>query len=220
MPNMKSLGLLFSAWLAIGAFLVPVAYAETLLDAVRKDSRYQALTTDQQKQVEDKVFEQMVDQFLLFTNCQPLGVIVRENKEGDTLGLTKADIQAAVESRLRSARLYTPKFAIPHLDIGLVIIGDAFSITMHLIKRLSDDTYSRMYGLAVTWRNGYTGTHGGGFTGGNLILSSLSQLLDRFIADYLRVNEVACVKKKGESSDEMRQRPQASPGPRDSSEVE
>ena len=193
MPGMKSLWLLFNAWLTIGAFLVPVVYAETLLDAVRKDPRYQALTPDQQEQIEDKAFEQMMDQFDLFANCQPLAVTVADaSKTENKLGLTKADIQAAVESRLRGARLYTTKLATPYLRIGITIVGNAFSVHLQLIKRLSDDTYSQMYGLATTWEDGYTGTHGGGFGGGSFILSSLSQLLDRFIADYLRINEAAC----------------------------
>ena len=188
--------LLLSAWLAIGAFLVPVAHAETLLDAVRKDPRYQALTPDQQEQIDNKAIKQMMDKFDLFANCQPLAVTVTDaSKTENKLGLTKADIQAAVESRLRGARLYTPKFATPYLRIGIMIVGNAFSVHLHLVKRLVDDTYSQMHGLATTWMDGFTGTHGGGSAGGSFILSSLSQVLDRFIADYLRINEAACLGK-------------------------
>jgi len=225
MPGMKSLWLLFSAWLAIGAFLVPFTYAETLLDTIidpiRKDPRYQALTPDQQKHLDDMALDRIANQFTLFTNCQPLAVTVTESsKDGDTIVLTKSDIRAAAESRLRGARIYAPKFSLPFLNVSIIITKDAFSVWLRLIKQLSDGTYSQMYGPATTWDDGYIGIHGGGFAGGSFVLSSLSQLLDRFIADYLRVNEAACVKKKGGSSDEMRQRPQASPEPRDGSKVE
>lgn len=187
------LGALLCIFLVIGLSWPVSIRADSLLDAVKKDPRYQALTPDQQKEFDSKALDFIEDQFNLYTNCQPLAVTMGEaSKAWDTVGLTRADIQNAAESRLRGARIYAPKFRLPFLSISIIVTKDAFSVRLRLVKSLYDNTYSQMYGPAATWVNGHTGTHGGGFGGGSFILSSLSQLLDQFIADYLRVNETAC----------------------------
>lgn len=168
---------------------------DSLLDAVRKDPRYQALPPDQQKDFDSNALDLIEDRFNLYTNCQPLAVYIPEAsrpKDWNAVRLTTAEIQAATESRLRAARLYAPKFHLPSLNVSISIVGDAFSVGLQLVKQLADTTYSQMYGPAATWEYRYTGIHGGGARGGDFVLSSLSQQLDRFIADYLRVNEEAC----------------------------
>ena len=48
-------------------------------------------------------------------------------------------------------------------------------------------------GSAVTWRGAEsTGLHGGGDSGGNFILASVSEKVDAFLVEYLRANEEAC----------------------------
>ena len=185
---------LVGVWLAMGAFMVPVMAAETLLDAVRKDHRYQKLSPDQQERIEDKALKHMLDRFDLFTNCEPMAIVVEDlSSAGKKLGLTNADIQANVESRLRAARIYTNQRTPHYLHIVVSVIGRAFSIDVEFKKSLFDSLYTELQGGAGTWRDGITGTHGGrGRGGGSYILSGLSQMLDRFIADYLRVNETAC----------------------------
>ena len=44
-------------------------------------------------------------------------------------------------------------------------------------------------GVAEAWSRGITGTHG---EAAEFIISGLSGLLDRFLTEYLRVNESAC----------------------------
>ena len=48
------------------------------------------------------------------------------------------------------------------------------------------------YYLVTTWDAGFIGTHGGN---SGYILSSLSQHLDRFLTECLRVNEAVCGKR-------------------------
>ena len=56
-------------------------------------------------------------------------------------------------------------------------------------KRVSDSLSGESF-FAGTWDSSVTiGTHG---RDANYILQSLSELLDRFVLEYLRVNEAAC----------------------------
>lgn len=183
---------LVGAWLAMGASMVPSVAAETLLDAAKEDLRHQKLSPDQQEQIEDKAVEHMVDRFALFTSCQPINITIEDlNSAGKKLGLTKADIQTNVESRLRAARIYTNKHSPYHLYLHIVVavVGQDFYIHVEFRKLLFDLRYTELPGLAITWTEGMTDTHKGS---GSYILSSLSQRLDRFIADYLQVNKEAC----------------------------
>lgn len=218
---MRFSALLCVACLSIGFSWPLPTQAESVLDTIKKDPQYRALTPDQQKRFDGIALDFLVEQFELFTNCHPLAVTISEaSQDWDVPGLTKADIQNAVESRLRGAHIYAPTFSLSSLNISIFIMRGVFSINLGLLKSLADGKHSQMYGAAKTWEDGVTGAYVRGVGGGHFILSSLSQLLDRFIANYLRVNETACAKKKRGSSDEMRQRPQASPGPRDGGEVE
>lgn len=182
--------------LVIGLSWPVYTWSYSLLDIVKKDPRYQALTPDQQKDFDSKAMDLIVDQFNLYTNCQPLAVFTPETSKPEdlnALGLTKATIHNAVESRLRATRIYAPKFDLPSLRVSIFILRDIFSLELGLIKPLSDTTYSQMFGAAKTWEEG---SHGGGSAGRNFILSGLSRRLDHFIAEYLRVNEEACAAKR------------------------
>ena len=49
---------------------------------------------------------QSVERFRLFNNCDPMGLLVEGlGSDATEIGLTEGAIRAAVESRLRSARL-------------------------------------------------------------------------------------------------------------------
>ena len=51
------------------------------------------------------------------------------------------------------------------------------------------DLASESPGMAVTWMSGRVGTHGGN---AGYFLSGVSEHMDEFLVDYLRVNEEAC----------------------------
>ena len=74
------------------------------------------------------------------------------------------------------------------LYVNVIIVGNAFNITAELRKVVTDQASSNI-GWAATWDIGFTGTHG---NIANFIISSVAQVTDKFIDEYLRVNEAAC----------------------------
>lgn len=129
--------------------------------------------------------------FKLFADCRPMRLVVENLPDGASkIGLTKEAIQAAAESRLRSARLYDSR-ASRFLYVNVNVVGRAFSITLEFHKRVRD-ILSGDTGRAATWDVRATGTHGGD---ANYIVSHVSRLMDRFLVEFLRVNEKACGKR-------------------------
>ena len=78
-----------------------------------------------------------------------------------------------------------------YLYVRVNVVGGAFSHEVQFRKRLYDPVLglSGTPGTATTWEAGVTGTHGGD---AGYILQSLSEHMDRFLLEYLRVNEEAC----------------------------
>ena len=106
------------------------------------------------------------------------------------IGLARETLQAAAESRLRAARLYTEdheKADFSSLYVNVNVVGLACSISVEYNKTVTD-AFGQS-GEAITWITRGTGTHGGN---GGYIVSTLSQYLDEFLAAYLRVNGSAC----------------------------
>lgn len=132
---------------------------------------------------------QRLENFELFTNCAQMTLVV-ENLSDDAadIGLTRERIQTIAESRLRAARLYDEDVLSPYLHIHVRVLSRSFSIEIAFKKRLFD-AESAYCGAATTWNRSGLGTHGGA---ASYILQHLSELLDRFMLDYLRVNEDAC----------------------------
>lgn len=128
--------------------------------------------------------------FKLYTACQRVELVVEELSEDTAkIGLTKAMLVNAGEARLRGARIYEDgKSGAGYLYIGVNIVGEGMHIEVSLVKRVFDFG-SRETGYGETWESSSTGTHG---KSANFVLSSLQQHLDRFIANYLRVNGPAC----------------------------
>lgn len=129
----------------------------------------------------------------LFTLCAPMDFAVEDlAPEGaQRTGLAKKSIEAAVESRLRSAGLFVPlekQGRGQFLQVAVTISGLAFGIEVRLNRRLDNLGYG-VPGYATVWDTGSVGTHG---NNGQYILGSVSGHLDKFIASYLRVNERPC----------------------------
>ena len=105
--------------------------------------------------------------------------------EDDVLdNLTIGQIEQAVRSRLRAARLYRESSGY-WLAIRVLVVGSAFSTILFFHKPLHDPV-SDVSDFAITWQNNYAGTHGGN---ANFVISSVSQAMDAFLDQYLRVNE-------------------------------
>ena len=72
--------------------------------------------------------------------------------------------------------------------VRVSVVGGAFSMRLEFNKRVSDSLSGESF-FAGTWDSSTTGTHG---RDAGYILQHLSEQLDRFVLEYLRVNEAAC----------------------------
>ena len=132
-----------------------------------------------------------VDRFKLFTRCQPLDIIVYvQGDEADEIDLTEERVRTMVESRLRAARLYASHESVPYLAVDILTLDDgpAFVRQIQLSKWNRDDRTGLEQGT-FTWESLGFGTHGGD---AGFIMQGLSEDVDRFILEYLRVNEGYC----------------------------
>ena len=130
------------------------------------------------------------ERFKLFNECRPMGLAFEEEPDLEAVGLTVDRMLSTAESRLRAARLYdadAETFLLVSTNIG----GNGFSQGVEYYKLLYD-AVSGETNYAVVWRRGSTGTHTGNTSSAGFLLQSLSEKLDAFILEYLRVNEAAC----------------------------
>ena len=133
---------------------------------------------------------QAVERFQLFNECGPMILVVQDygdDADWADMGLTVDRLQTMAESRLRAARLYDAT-ALPYLYVNVLVVGVAYSLGVDYNKMVYD-AVSGETNYATTWNIGGTGKHGGD---AGFILQGLSENLDRFILEYLRVNEDAC----------------------------
>lgn len=130
-----------------------------------------------------------LDYFQLFNECRPMYLLI-ERLSGDEadIGLTEARIQTMVEARLRSARLYDGSVRSPYLYVQVTVVGRAFNFGISFKKTLYDPVTDRR-SVATTWDVGGTGTHG---SDAGYVLQALSEFVDTFVVEYLRVNEAVC----------------------------
>ena len=129
-----------------------------------------------------------LERFQLFTECAPVyaaGLV--SGDEAEDMGLTKERVWTMVENRLRAARLYDSRGGIL-LEMFIETHGAAFDVSLKLLKFL-DDPRSGVESSAPTWSYHTFGTYGGD-TG--FIMQIVSEALDGFILNYLRVNEGYC----------------------------
>ncbi len=129
-----------------------------------------------------------IAKFQLADACLPMQLVVEDLSAGAVeVGLQRQDIEVAVRSRLRSARMYSDH-GTSGLYIRVNVVGNAFSIDIDY-RKILHDFYSDISSHATTWDIGATGTHG---RDSGYILSKVSQYIDTFIDEYLRVNGPDC----------------------------
>lgn len=138
----------------------------------------------------ERVASEMVQ---LFAECGPVGLIVSVNG-GEHIALTREAVEVAARSRIRAARLWVdpPGTVWGILHVSVEIGNDentAFVQRVAFGKRQLDVVSGIESWSPTGWSRGFFGVHG---DDPNSILSSLSQSLDHFIDDYLRVNELSC----------------------------
>ena len=152
-----------------------------------------------------QVAPHQIERFELFNECRPMDLMVLMAEHDDTaaIGLTKDRIQTMAESRLRAARLYD---ADAETLLGVYVVVDgagAFKWEVNYYKPLYDavsgETLTRKTWISesnwfgIRLRSGIRrlsyDTHGGD---ADVIMQGLSERLDKFILEYLRVNEASC----------------------------
>ena len=127
--------------------------------------------------------------FELFNECRPMYLIVEGlPPDAAAVDLTLERISTLAESRLRAARLFSDDLRRTYLYVNVTVAGSAFSVRVEFHKRLFDPVSDETW-PARTWNEGTTGRHVGD---GGYIMQTLSESLDRFLLEYLRVNEDSC----------------------------
>ena len=127
--------------------------------------------------------------FQFLNECKPMGLVVNPlPPDGAALSLTQERIRTLAESRLRAARLFSDDLLPAYLEVNVRVLGLAFAVEIRFSKVLYDPV-SNEYWPSETWRNSAFGTHG---RDGDYIMQFLSEKMDQFLVEYLRVNEDAC----------------------------
>ena len=133
--------------------------------------------------------ESRIDRFELWNKCEPLGLVAETlSDDAAKIGLTREVVLKAVRSRLRAARLYSDQSPGNYFYVNITVVGKSFSVSIAYYKLVMDLASAEFF-PAITWRRGITGMHG---RSSSYILSSVSEGMDEFIDEYLRVNASAC----------------------------
>ena len=124
-----------------------------------------------------------------YTGCRKIGLrVYLDMGEDSGLGLTDKAIQATVESRLRSARIYDPGVKFPSLYAAAGGSRRLFVVRLAFDKYVFDPL-SGEKGIVQTWQDGRFEQST------DRILLLLSELTDQFLVEFLRVNEKACARR-------------------------
>ena len=172
----------------------------------------------------DSRAEQQREMFKLYTDCRPISSTVSVFGDHTEIGLDQNQINIAIESRLRAARIYRDyDGTTPNLSVSIGITNNGFAMMMafqrtlynrsgnpvfnaHLIGEIagtaSEDDINLMQearrrglippysGVASTWSSSLmVGVHAGDET---YIRITVNDMLDEFLAGYLRINERDC----------------------------
>lgn len=131
------------------------------------------------------------DSFRLYNSCRPMNLLIEEfTRDERKIGLSKNGFRVAAESRLRAARIYSEDrddTGGAYLYVRTLVIDRSFMIEVKYKKRVTDEFETSA--PTTTRERGFSGMQD---RDPSYIMSSLSELLDEFLASYLRVNEAAC----------------------------
>ncbi len=128
--------------------------------------------------------------FKYYHECQPIHLMVAEptpEAEASEIGLTYEALQDITELAFRRANLYTEEESTPGVLLHSQIVGGAYLLFISFHKPVTD-TFG-YHSPTVTFYDYSLGTHDGDVA---FILSQASELMDRFVSEYLRVNQDAC----------------------------
>ncbi len=131
------------------------------------------------------------DNGLETANYKYVAVTVEDfTADAGEIGLARDRIQARVELRLRSVGLTPGKDSTKngtYLYVNVHVADNVFNILVKYNRLVGFITGNRRYRqLATTWESGTTGTHGRNTA---FIMVALDRHLDRFLNEYLKVNQ-------------------------------
>ncbi len=143
------------------------------------------------------------DRFRLWNDCEPIMLFVRDlpNDLG-SIGLKTDLVEFLVRGKMQDSRIFTegawaidPETATASPSISFLLVRVSGGRLVQLfdiefIRWLRGDHVS-FKGRATTWSLSGMGAYG---DNAGHILSVIAELTDRFIEEYLRVNEAACRK--------------------------
>ena len=177
----------FACWklvkrsIVVGALISTVVIGQCTGSQERNPKNDDSLTNE-------FTLDERVERFRLFNFCGPIDFVIEGlSEDASGINLNTTALTTVVESRLRSARLYDAE-ASPYIYLNVTVVGRAFSVSLNFKKDLYD-RLSGEYLPATTWNDGVTGTHG---SQPSFVVSAVSQLIDQFLVEYLRVNESDC----------------------------
>jgi len=127
----------------------------------------------------------------LFALCAPMNFIVEPVKEhlSRKIGLADEVIENEIETRLRAAHLYNANASqYLSVNVNLSDSGDFFGPSLSLNRYVNDMGFG-IGGFVTVWNTGTVGMHDGN---SKHILNTVTLQLDKFITNYLRVNEMEC----------------------------
>lgn len=127
----------------------------------------------------------------LFTDCGKVGLLVNtENAGVIPFPEEERAIETLVRNRFRAAPIYDPKERTQFLNVTVNESDGEFGISVQFWKILCDPLSDMCLG-ATLWNTGSTGTWDYDWQK-KFLLQILSQHIDHFINEYLRVNADYC----------------------------
>ena len=131
------------------------------------------------------------DSFELGNRCGRLTMLVTVDG-GEALGITHERVGALVEGRLRVAQLFDgDSWPGPALLAGVGVAGSAVALGVEFVRPVLV-LRTEVEGFASTWSRRAVmdlSEHG---RDGDYVMRQLSELVDRFILEYLRANDEDC----------------------------
>lgn len=141
--------------------------------------------------------DSLQDGWQLWNGCREIRLVVEElSDDAINLGLEEEAIGTMARSRLRAARIYsdkpmlgTSKTPRDALYIRAGVVGNSFSCKVSFIRWLENERALIGVGRGETWAVSSLGQHGKSST---YIMADLSEKVDKFVDEYLRVNADFC----------------------------
>ena len=124
-----------------------------------------------------------------WTECADLVAVIQyPDPAAEAFGLTPETVHEVVTTHLQDAEILTTTPSPPYLSIDLLTHQTSFLLQLSFYKALLDPA-SQLISGSKTWD---TTTYGNHANDSAFLLETLSHRLDRFAAEYLRINNPAC----------------------------